>query len=120
MKSTGEDSLFVHQNSLAIPPAASSSGKSGGPGEGNLEFGLTKSLCSYFEGIFNMPFDLKTLGRRLDFPSEEGVLRIFITLKSPLPSVGFEPVNTIEDDKTYEKGVTTSCRKLQNVKSLNF
>jgi hypothetical protein len=39
-------------------------------GEGNDEIGLAKYLCSHFEGIFNMPFNLTTWGRRLYFPSE--------------------------------------------------
>jgi hypothetical protein len=51
----GGNSSIVHQNFLEIPPAELSSSNAGGTGEGNDEFGLTKYLCSYFEGIFNMP-----------------------------------------------------------------
>jgi hypothetical protein len=54
MISTGENSWFVHQSSLAILPAESHSRKSGGTDEGNDEFGLTKYLYSYSAGIFNM------------------------------------------------------------------
>jgi hypothetical protein len=55
MISTVENSSFVHQSSLAILPAQSSSRKAGRTEETNYEFGLTKHLCSYFEGFFNMP-----------------------------------------------------------------
>jgi hypothetical protein len=59
----------------------------------NDEFGLPKNLCTYFEGIFDMPFIITTLGLRLYFPPKEGVLRIFIALKNPSPSTGFRSYN---------------------------
>jgi hypothetical protein len=46
---------FVHQSPLAVLPTESSTSKLGELGEGNYKFGLTKYLCSYFEGIFNIP-----------------------------------------------------------------
>jgi hypothetical protein len=53
MVSTGEN--FVHQSALAILPAESISSKVWKTGEENDELGILKYLCSYFEGIFNMP-----------------------------------------------------------------
>jgi hypothetical protein len=38
---TGDNSLFIHHSSLEILPPESSN-KTGGTGEGNYEFGLTK------------------------------------------------------------------------------
>jgi hypothetical protein len=55
MISPAESSSFVHQSSLAFLPAESSSSKAGRTEERNYEFGLTKHICSYFEGVFNMP-----------------------------------------------------------------
>jgi hypothetical protein len=55
MISTDRNSRLVHQNSLAILPAETSCGKAGGTGEESYEFGFTKYLCSYFEGIFIWP-----------------------------------------------------------------
>jgi hypothetical protein len=52
--------ISIYHSSLAIPPAESSSSKTGGIGKGNYEFGLTKYLCSYFKGFFNMPENLMT------------------------------------------------------------
>jgi hypothetical protein len=44
-----ESSWFVHQSSLEILSAKSSSSKAGDMDELNNEFSLTKNLCSYFE-----------------------------------------------------------------------
>jgi hypothetical protein len=55
MMSTRENARFVHQNTLMVLPAESFSSKAGLPGEGNNYFFLTKYLCSYLEGVFNMP-----------------------------------------------------------------
>jgi hypothetical protein len=46
----GENSHFIYLSSLAILPAESSSSKAGGTGKGNVDFGFTKYLCSYFRG----------------------------------------------------------------------
>jgi hypothetical protein len=62
----------------------SSSSKTRGTGEGYYEFDLAKYLCSYLKGIFNMPFTASAM---------EGVVRIFIALKNPSLSAGFEPAN---------------------------
>jgi hypothetical protein len=43
---------FVHQISLPVLLAESSSSKVGKLEYGNDKFGFTKYLCSYFEGIF--------------------------------------------------------------------
>jgi hypothetical protein len=47
---------------MVLPPELSGNltsshiiSEGGGTGEGNDDFGLMKYLCSYFEGIFNMP-----------------------------------------------------------------
>jgi hypothetical protein len=48
---------------------------------------------SYSAGIFNIPSNLTTWGLRLYFPPKEVVLRIFIAVKSPSSSAGFEPAN---------------------------
>jgi hypothetical protein len=46
---------FNHHSPLEILHAESSRSKAEGTGEGNYELGLTKYLCSYFEGLFNTP-----------------------------------------------------------------
>jgi hypothetical protein len=54
------------------------------------------------------------------FPPKEGVLRIFVALKNPLPSVGFQPANigsrgkhanhhTTEDDWNNVKSLDRTC-----------
>jgi hypothetical protein len=49
------NSWSVHQCSLAILPAESSSNKAGGTGKANDKLCCMKYLCSYFKGFFNMP-----------------------------------------------------------------
>jgi hypothetical protein len=46
-----------------------------------------------------MPFLYKNMGPMALLPTKEDVLRIFITLKSPSPSAGIEPVNLGSSDK---------------------
>jgi hypothetical protein len=87
MLSTGENSLFVHQSSLAILPAELSSSKTGGTGEGN-EFSL-RSIYFIFWKLF-LTFR-KILWHAVDgftFSSKEGVLQTFVALKNPSPSSG--------------------------------
>jgi hypothetical protein len=55
MISTGGNSWFVHHSCLKILPPEPSSRDAGGTCEWNEACGLTKYLCSYFEGICNMP-----------------------------------------------------------------
>jgi hypothetical protein len=40
---------------LAILPVEPSSSNAEGAGEGDVEFGITKYLCSYFEVFLNLP-----------------------------------------------------------------
>jgi hypothetical protein len=47
----------------------SSSSKAGGTGKRN-EFGIKQYLCLYFEGLFNMVYNLTTWDRRCYLPSE--------------------------------------------------
>jgi hypothetical protein len=58
--STGENSWFVRQISLANLPAESSSGKAGGTGEGN-EFGLTNYIIHTLKGSYMGPTTLLSL-----------------------------------------------------------
>jgi hypothetical protein len=86
----GKGKLLIRPQEL---PGNPTSREAGGTREENYEFGLTKYLCSYLKEIFNMPKNLRTWDRRLTSPPKEGVLRIFIALKSPSPSAGFQPAN---------------------------
>jgi hypothetical protein len=70
---TGEISNFIHQSSLEILAAKSSSSKAGGTNEGNYEF------CFRLQRVL-----------RLYFPSE-GMVWISVALKNLLSLAGFEP-----------------------------
>jgi hypothetical protein len=70
----------------------SSSSETGGPGEQN-EFSITKYLCSYFEGIFNMPKNLTTWGRWLYALSNGRRAADFTVLKNLSPSARIKPPN---------------------------
>jgi hypothetical protein len=93
MMSTGKFLIRPAELCLEILAADSSSSKVGGTGEGNHEFGLAKYFCSYLKVIFTCREILRNGTSGFTSPPKEGVLRIFMALKSPSPSVGFEPAN---------------------------
>jgi hypothetical protein len=63
--------------------------KAGGIVKGNYEFGLTKYLCSYLKGIFNMLQNLMAWGQQLYLPSE--CCRFISPLKIHHPQSGMNP-----------------------------
>jgi hypothetical protein len=89
-------SWLIHQNSLVAAEIPSS--KTGSCWEISLNLADVVSL-SYSKGMFNIPWNLTTWGRRLYFPPKEGVTRIFVALRNPSPSAGFEPANLGSDGK---------------------
>jgi hypothetical protein len=92
MISTGENSCFVHQGSLAILPAEPSSSEVGGNCDGNYEFlpyGLSLSTSKISLTCRKILRFYEAHG--FTFPPKEGVLRIYIALKYPFPSTGVEP-----------------------------
>jgi hypothetical protein len=86
--SAEENSWFVHQSCLAIPPAESCSSKSGGTGRRNDEFGLTKYLFHTSKGFVTFRKILRHGANGFSSPSKKGVLR---TLKIYRPRPGSNP-----------------------------
>jgi hypothetical protein len=92
MISTQYNSWFVHQSSLAVLPAEPFSSKVGGTDKGNYEFRLTKYLCLYFKGMFNMPWNLNEMGLTAVFPLRRKVYCGFLSpLKIHRPRPSFKP-----------------------------
>jgi hypothetical protein len=88
---TGENFCLVHQSSLAILPKESSSSKTGRTGEGNDKFVL---VSLFILDVFLTCHKILQHGTdRFTFSLKEGMLQIFIALKNPLPSAGFEPMS---------------------------
>jgi hypothetical protein len=85
--STWENFWFVHQISLEILPAESSSDKAGGIGKLNYEFYLTRHLCDTSKVSLTFREILRHGANGFTSLPKEGVLRIFIA------SAGFEPVS---------------------------
>jgi hypothetical protein len=84
---------------LKILPAESSSGKAGRTSEGNDEFGLTSSVVQTSNGSLTCHRILRHGANGFNSSPKEGVLQIFIALKNPLSSVGFEPANLVSNGK---------------------
>jgi hypothetical protein len=86
------ENWFVHQSSLAIIPAESSSRKSGGTWRRKLWIWPPKYLCLYFEVIsFTCCKILQHGADGFTAHPKEDVLRIFIALKNPSPRPGLDP-----------------------------
>jgi hypothetical protein len=85
--------------SLVILPAESSSSKAGETGERNDNFGLMTYLCSYFEGVLTCRKILRHEADGSSPPPKEGVLRILVALKNPLPSAGLKRLNLWSNSK---------------------
>jgi hypothetical protein len=71
----------------------SSSSKAGKSSKGNDEFCLMKYLFHTSKGSLTCCKILHHGADGFTSPPKEGVLQIFITLKNPWPSPGFEPTN---------------------------
>jgi hypothetical protein len=56
-------------------------------------FSVHPHIHIYIDVFHNMPWKLTAWDRRISCPPNVGVLRIFIDIKSLLPSAGFEPAN---------------------------
>jgi hypothetical protein len=91
MISTGENSCFVHQSSLAILPAEPSSSEVGGNYDGNYEFMPYGLSLSTSKNSLTCRKILRHGAHGITFPPKEGVLRIYIALKYPFTSTGIEP-----------------------------
>jgi hypothetical protein len=90
MMSTDENSCFVHQSSLAILPAVICY-QAGGTGDDNDEFCLAKCFCSHLQWFFTCRKILRYGADGFTSPQKEGVLRIFIALKSLPHLPGLNP-----------------------------
>jgi hypothetical protein len=94
-----KSSRFVFQSSLTILLDESSSSKVGGGCEGNYEFCLTQYLFHLSKGSLTCRKILRHGADGFTSPAMEGVQRIFIALKNPSPSAGFEDANLGSNDK---------------------
>jgi hypothetical protein len=81
---------LVHQSSLVVLPAETSvaSGRNGGRSE-NFAYQCLK----YLSGFLTCHKILRHGTSDFTSHPEKGVLRIFIALKNPYSSAGFEPAN---------------------------
>jgi hypothetical protein len=94
-----ESSWFVYQSSPVLLQAESSSSDAGGSGQGNDEFFLTKYFFHTWKCSLTSCKILWHIADGFTSPPKEGVLRIFIAVKNPSPSAGFETVNVGSSDK---------------------
>jgi hypothetical protein len=93
MMSTEEDSWFIYQSSLVILPAELSSRQSRELAKEIMYLAL-RSICIHTSKGFLTCLKVLRHGAD-DFTSlpKKVVLRVFIVLKNPSPSAGFEPAN---------------------------
>jgi hypothetical protein len=89
MISTGKNSLFVYQSSLAIIRAELSSNKAGETGE-EIHFDI-RSISFVLRDVF--VHVVRHWTDSFTSSPKEGVLRIFNGLKGPSLSACFEPAN---------------------------
>jgi hypothetical protein len=79
---------------------------------------------SYSAGMFNMPWNLTTYGRRLYFPSEGSHAEDFIALKNLSSLAGFKHVNLGSSDKHDSHYTTdndlTVLERMKNFKWRHF
>jgi hypothetical protein len=83
-----DNSLFIHQTSLAFLSSQSSSGKATGTGEGSDEFCITKYLFHSSKGSLTCRKILWHGSGGFTSPPPEGVLRILMVLKIHYPQPG--------------------------------
>jgi hypothetical protein len=90
MISTGKNFWFINQSSLAILSAELSISKAGRTGEGN-EFNLRNIFVRASKGfVFNVKQNVTHRADGFTSPPKKGVLRIFVALKNPSPSVQWQ------------------------------
>jgi hypothetical protein len=100
MISTGENSCFIIQSSLAVLPADLSSIKARETGEGSNNFFPLELSLSYFEGVLTCRKILRQESDGFTSLPKEDLLPIFIAIKNPSPSAGFEFTNLGFSGKT--------------------
>jgi hypothetical protein len=98
MISTGVNSCFFHQTSLAFLPAESSSSKAGGAGKGNDEFCLSKYPFHTWKGFQHVVIPY-CVGPTALLPLRKKAFCGFSnTVKNPSPSDGLEPENFVANN----------------------
>jgi hypothetical protein len=94
MMSTEEHSWLVHQSSLANS-TTSHLVSNRRYGRKEWKFNIAKYFCSYLQVICTCRKILRHGGFSFTSPPKEGVLRIFMALKSPSPRPGFNPLFSV-------------------------